>query len=215
MYNEYEYIQGKQIASSFYSPRFCSTLPWVDHTENQGSELRGIIDGSDGYNSNACLSVSSFVGGKTKKQELVLFDLNDCLFTEPLILSIVCKMNVDLYLYLILSFISRSQWYIYLHGNVFTVEPILPQTDEWSYQCCMKQGDCQAILHTDCGNGWQRWWWIIYPIMKDYHVTSINRICLGCQADQYHEDTCKIGAFYLNTVKTHDLLLSSNCMFLF
>lgn len=96
MYNKYEYIQGKQIPSSFYSPRFCSTLPWVDHSENHGSELRGAFDGSDGYNSNGCLTVTSFVGGKTKKQELILFDMNDCLFTEPLILSVVCKVNTDL-----------------------------------------------------------------------------------------------------------------------
>ena len=95
MYNKHEYIHGKQTNAAYYNPRFCSTLPWTDHTEIQGSELQGVLNGMDGYNSNGCFTVHSYVGGKTQKQELVLFNLDDLLFTEPLILSVVCKKEEE------------------------------------------------------------------------------------------------------------------------
>lgn len=97
MFSDAEFIQGSRFANAFYSPRFCSTLPWTDHTENQGSELRGTLDNSDGYNSNCCFSLHSYIGGKTKKQELILFKLDEMLFAEPLILSVVCKGDISAY----------------------------------------------------------------------------------------------------------------------
>ena len=98
MYNQFEYIQGKQISRPYYNPRFCSSLPWVDHTETPGSELKGYINEEDGYNSNACLSIQSYVGGKCHQRELIIFSLDDLLFTEPLVLSAVCKVPKNAYL---------------------------------------------------------------------------------------------------------------------
>ena len=97
MYNQFEYIQGKQFCHPHYNPRFCSSLPWTDHTETPGSELEGYINEEDGYNSNACFSVHSYVGGKCHHQELVIFSLDDLLFTESLVLSAVCKVKKNPY----------------------------------------------------------------------------------------------------------------------
>lgn len=105
MTNSVEYIQGKQLSASHYNPRFCSTLPWTDHTESQGSELQGMLNGSDGYNSNGCFTVQSYVGGKIQQQELVLFNMDDALFAEPLLLSVVCK-KTDAYPFEILMIVE-------------------------------------------------------------------------------------------------------------
>lgn len=108
------------------------------------------------------------------------------------------------------------KWSIAFHGSVHTVEPLLPSSSSWNRICPLYEGkegqDCiHCVLHSSCGNGWERWWWVIYPIMQNYTVTAINRICLACESDVYQETTCSIGAFYLNKVSTHEKLLNANC----
>lgn len=113
--------------------------------------------------------------------------------------------------------IHRCEWNISLHGAVFTVEPLLPSSQKWNRVCSFteqssQENTIQYAFHTDCGNGWQRWWWIVYPVMKDYTVTCIDRVCIGCSSEQYTESELKIGCVYLNTVKTHETILNANCI---
>ena len=93
MYNEYELVRGTRCNAPSYSQRFCSTLPLLDETEDGGSELVGKLVGNDGWESNGCLEIHSYLGGKKKRQLLTLFRLNGAITAEPLVVSVVMKSD--------------------------------------------------------------------------------------------------------------------------
>lgn len=130
----HEFIRGACYDASFYNPRFCSTLPFVDVTKNQGSELQGELVEDDGYNSGGSLLVRSYVGGKVKCGELVLFRFDDDLMVnQPLVLSVVGKVNSKTWGRRD-GVIDRATWRIVFRGSVETVEPLLPSQSEY---CCV------------------------------------------------------------------------------
>lgn len=213
MVMRHEFIRGACYDAPFYNPRFCSTLPFVDVTKNQGSELQGELVEDDGYNSGGSLLVRSYVGGKVKCGELVLFRFDDDLMVnQPLVLSVVGKVNSKTWGRRD-GVIDRATWRIVFRGSVETVEPLLPSQSEYCCVLGLEGGEsCIApFLHTRCGNGWERWWWVVYPVMKDYHVTCIRDIALQCLNDRYEEGELRLGSFYLNREVTHELVMKADC----
>lgn len=102
------------------------SLPFVDVTKNQGSELQGELVEDDGNNSGGSLLVRSYVGGKVKCGELVLFRFDDDLMVnQPLVLSVVGKVNSKTWGRRD-GVIDRATWRIVFRGSVETVEPLLP-----------------------------------------------------------------------------------------
>ena len=69
----------------------------------------------------------------------------------------------------------------------------------------------RPCFHTSCGEGWERFYWILYPVARDCHVMSIDSISVACERDLYGEDELRVGLFYLNTVELHHQLIQANC----
>ena len=217
MVTKHEFIRGTRYDHNSYCPRFCSTLPLLDVTDEQGSELQGELVDDEGYNSGGSLQVRSYVGGRVKRRELVLFRFEEeMMVNEPLVLSVVGKVETKSCLFVDIVR-CRAKWRIVIRGKVETVEPLLSSTSD--YSCVLQLGEdddagIAPFLHTRCGNGWSRWWWTVYPNMRDYHVTCLQSIALQCSNDKYEEGLLRMGCFYLNKASTHSLILKSDCGFL-
>ena len=211
MNSKVEYVKGIPHHLNLYSPRFTSTLPILDQSLTGGAELLAELDRNDGFDGNGSLIVQSHLGGQVKCQELLLWKCNDIMITEPIVIETVVKRSSN----------HKSQWSWVLRGNVETVEPLKEQKSEWIRRLVFgeqkldhSQEDFLKIrpcFHTNCGQDWERFYWIVYPVVHDYHITCITSISLACECERFEEDTVRLGLFYLNTVDWHMNLLQADC----
>lgn len=211
MLSKIEYVKGIPHSLHFYSPRFTSTQPTLDISFTGGAELMAEFNSTDGFDGDGCLLIQSHLGGRVKSQELLLWRCNDIMITEPIIIETVMKRSSK----------HKSHWSWVLRGNVETVEPLKKQKSEFIRRLVLGESvrnhTEESILmigpsfHTHCGQEWERFYWIVYPVVHDYHVTCITSISLACECETYEEDTLRLGLFYLNKVDWHMSLLQADC----
>lgn len=205
-------MKGIPHCLHLFSPRFTSTLPTLDISLTGGAELIAELSQEDGFESNSSLLVKSHLGGRVKNQALILWRCDDVMITEPIVIETVVKRTIK----------HQSKWSWIIQGSVETVEPLMEQKKEFLRKLIFDGNQDDFVdkesklvihpsLHTRCGQGWERFYWIVYPISRDYHVTCINSVSLGCECDRYEEDSFRLGLFYLNKVAWHMKLLQADC----
>ena len=67
----------------------------------------------------------------------------------------------------------------------------------------------QPCLHMRCADGWHRFYWILYPSMQDYHVTTIHSFSL--HRSDAAQRPIQLGWFYVNHLETHARMLQCDC----
>ena len=72
-----------------------------------------------------------------------------------------------------------------------------------------KMTSLQPSLHMRCADGWHRFYWILYPSIHDYHVTTIHSFSLHRSATAQHP--IQLGWFYVNHLETHARMLQCDC----
>lgn len=266
MYATTEFIRGKPHPLSLYSPRFTSTLPSIDQSRTGGAELQATLLSTDGYDSNACLQMKAYLGGRVQHQELKVWPCTDVLVCEPVVLEAVLKRSQlgtaeksSRWAWVVRGMIERIE--VHEQTSISNTEQIEEQTTSTSTSSSSssihtsKQSFCRYLVldndveeygetinqetnhpqypptkkgeengegekdntvilhpcfHTSCGEGWERFYWILYPVARDCHVMSIDLISVACERELYGEDELRIGLFYLNTVEFHHQLIQTN-----
>ena len=64
-------------------------------------------------------------------------------------------------------------------------------------------------LHTRSADGWHRFYWILYPSLHDYHVTTFHSFSLHRSRHAPH--SLQLQWFYVNLLETHAQMLQCDC----
>ena len=59
------------------------------------------------------------------------------------------------------------------------------------------------FLHTRCGGDWERWWWMIPPILASSTVMCLRSIQFECHSESYEESRFKLGWLYCSPLNIH------------
>ena len=161
-----------------------------------------------------------------KRQELVIWPCTDELVCEPLVVEAIVKRGDQQGQH---GNRTRGRWAWAIRGKIEQVKPLEAKEEEFcrllvfddnvgdlvnvkDEKDIQKKGMISPSFHTRCGEGWERFYWIVYPVARDSHVMSIDSVSLACERMSYGEDELRVGLFYMNTVEMHHHLIQANSM---
>ena len=67
------------------------------------------------------------------------------------------------------------------------------------------------FLHTLCGGDWERWWWMIPPILEHSTIMCLRSIQFECRSESYEESRFKLGWLYCAPLNIHSAVYHVDC----